>query len=61
MKELQETLGDANNVSVFLRNLQKSDDGLLREIAVRWRDKLRSQGLAAASKIYAAKSSPVAA
>jgi CHAD domain-containing protein len=61
MKELQETLGDANNVSVFLGNLQKSDDGLLREIAVRWRDKLRSQGLAAASKIYAAKSSPVAA
>ena len=61
MKELQETLGDANNASVFLRNLQKSDDGLLREIATRWRDKLRSQGLAAASKIYAAKSSPVAA
>jgi CHAD domain-containing protein len=61
MKELQETLGDANDVSVFLRNLQKSDDELLRDIAIRWRDKLRSQGLAAASKIYAAKSSPVAA
>jgi CHAD domain-containing protein len=61
MKELQETLGDSNNVSVFLRNLLKNDDKLLREIAVWRRDKLRSQGLAAASKIYAAKSPPVAA
>jgi CHAD domain-containing protein len=61
MKDFQETLGDANNASVFLRNLAKDDDGLLREIVIRWRDKLRSQGLSAGSKIYAAKSPPVAA
>ena len=61
MKEFQEKLGDANNASVFLRHLQKSDDELLREVTIRWRDKLRSQGLSAGSKIYAAKSPPVAA
>ena len=60
VKDLQEILGDANNISVFLRTLHK-DDSLLREVAARWRDKLRADAFSEGWKIYAAKSSPAAA
>lgn len=60
LQDLQETLGNSNNVSVLLRSLGRNVPDLLRDIATRWREKLRSDGLAAASKIYAAKSPPVA-
>jgi hypothetical protein len=56
MRGLQETLGDANNVSVLLR----ADVGLLKEIAQRWRDQLRAQALETAALVYASSTPPAA-
>ena len=56
--DLQETLGDANNVAVLLRTVDWSGIGPLRELAARWRDHLRGKALEAATRIYAATSPP---
>ena len=56
MQDLQETLGDANNVAVLLQTVDWSGIGSLRELAERWRDHLRGKALKAATRIYAARS-----
>jgi CHAD domain-containing protein len=61
MKELQETLGDANNVTVFLQTVDRAELGPLRDLAVRWRDTLRARALEDAARVYVSKYSPAAA
>ena len=62
MRDLQDTLGKANNVAVLLRtpvaNLAGKENGALKALAERWLDRLRAKALDAATDIYDAESPP---